>query len=293
LKFSKNLPNYEEWENTLNEIERGQNLFYKDLEYKNFFYVEALKDKEMRLKEIWLTNKKNRLTVKVGEENKHQSNLFEVRKQISELIRDIRRLIDQYLMKNRKPIFFGRNIRFYDREDVLFDSEINFHQIKRFLSLKPSILKNDPSITYHYLDLIEAITRKKIIENSMANFEKPNYIKEQIEVENDDINEDKISITEKIFNFGEKDFLDYNSINSEVDDSIGNVSKKKLLENKKKVENKILDHFKERVKGAINLTDTKDETTDKNKKKPNVKVSNKKDKLDDKSGKKSKSNTKK
>lgn len=280
------MPNYEEWENTLNEIERGQNLFYKDLEYKNFFYVEALKDKEMRLKEMWLTNKKNRLSVKAGEENKHQPKLFEIRKEISGLIRDIRRLIDQYLMKNRKPIFFGRNIRFYDREDVLFDSEINFHQIKRFLTLKPSILKNDPSITYHYLDLIEAITRKKIVENSISNFEKPNFVKEQLEIDEDQ--EENISITEKVLKFGDKDFVDYNEINSDIDDSFANVSKKKLIENKKKVENKILDHFKERVKEAINLPDQKKET-EKDKKKPNVKISNKKDKLDDKSNKKSKS----
>lgn len=171
----KKLLSYDEWENTLSIIEKGENLFQRDIDYKKYFYIESLEERELRLRDIWLRNKEKRIEMNAQEKLNESKQNLEIRKEISDIIRGLRRQIDQYLLKNNKPIYFGNRIRFFDKEEFLYDAEINFHQIKRFLSMKSSILKNDPSIAKNYLDLMEAIQRKKIIEVSVANFERKEY----------------------------------------------------------------------------------------------------------------------
>ena len=239
---------YHEWLENLPHSERETNLFQKDLEHKKYFYTEGLNEKESRLRELWFTTRKKRFESNISNNPKHKEKFIVIRKEISNLIKDLRRKIDQYLIKNRKPVFFGTKIRHYDKEEFLYDAEINFYQIKRFLNQKSSILKKDPSITMNYLDLMEAIKRKKILENSIANFEKPNYYDANKETSLDLDTEEKLS-----------DVLDWHVHDSEFvesektpgyekDDSLKNE-----VNNKKKLRTKILGQFEQLVKENLNI----------------------------------------
>ena len=77
-----------------------------------------------------MKKKKSILSSNVENKSENKDKFYDIKKEISNHIRSLRRQIDQYLIKNRKQAFFKNKIRFYDKEQVLYDAEINFHQIK-------------------------------------------------------------------------------------------------------------------------------------------------------------------
>jgi len=210
---------------------------------------------------MWVKTQEKRLIAEKSDE--YKSDFFELRKEISNIIRDLRKQIDQYLIKNNYPVVFGNKIRFYDKEEFLYDAEINFYQLKRFLTYKSSVLKNDPSIAKNYADLMEAITRKKIIENSIANFERSDfYNPEQDKLDNEEDNQllnevYKLETEEKASGeiqdiakmakekLEEETSSDFRRVKSQ------NKQKKLMKEREKKLKKKILDHFEQKVKEAL------------------------------------------
>eukprot|EP00340_Litonotus_pictus_P001085 CAMPEP_0170516848 /NCGR_PEP_ID=MMETSP0209-20121228/2972_1 /TAXON_ID=665100 ORGANISM="Litonotus pictus, Strain P1" /NCGR_SAMPLE_ID=MMETSP0209 /ASSEMBLY_ACC=CAM_ASM_000301 /LENGTH=667 /DNA_ID=CAMNT_0010801909 /DNA_START=57 /DNA_END=2056 /DNA_ORIENTATION=+ len=248
LSDSRYLLSYEDWEDDLKDSEKGINLFQKDLEYKKYFYTESLKDKEVRLRELWLKTKTNRDASNISENPTFKPEFLEIRKDISNLIRSLRRNIDQYLIKNGVPPYFGNKIRFYDREEFLYDSEINFHQIKRFLSKKSSILKNDPSISYNYLDLIETLNKKKLLENSIANFEKVKAYDPNEAIEKEEKESDRM-VTSIIMDKDEEVI--------EILKESGNDFSKPAKEKKgSSLKNKLLEHFENQIKESMTVSST-------------------------------------
>jgi hypothetical protein len=138
-------------------------MFDNDLLYEQYFYTEDSIDKESRLRELWINSKRNNLEAQTEE-------LTKLDDAIAELVRNIRRKIDQNLIKMRKHPVFGANYRFYEEEEFMIDSEIEFHKIKKFLKEDSSVIKKDPEIGYRYEELLQTLKRKKIIENSVPMF---------------------------------------------------------------------------------------------------------------------------
>lgn len=171
----------------------------------------------------------------------------------------MRRQIDQFLIKNRKQAFFKNKIRFYDKEQVLYDAEINFHQIKRLLTFNSEILKNDPSIAKHYLDLMNAITRKKVLENSIANFENPEYfnfdkIKENSEENELDSLDDGLYSTKIRESEGE-------AMQEADSKELAKSEERKLLNSQvaeKKTKEKLLKYFEDHVKSSLGIKETEE-----------------------------------
>lgn len=242
---TKKLLSYEEWLETLSPIDKSTDIFNKDLEYKNYFYIESLEDKEIHLKEQWLKSRKQRLEASVSSSSQFKSDFTKINNEISELIRSIRRQIDKYLIKNNHPIFFGNNIRFYDKEELIYDAEINFYQIKRFLNEKTSILKNDKSISKNYLELMETIRRKKIMEKTVAKFEKPKFYNEidvnQEKKEEEEDENERLGKNDSVLKMMDNDeYLEKFEELMQTNDVDAKTQEKKLKE-------KLLEHFEKEV----------------------------------------------
>lgn len=206
-----------------------------------------------------MKKKKSILSSNVDNKPENKDKFIDIKKEISNHIRSLRRQIDQYLIKNRKQAFFKNKIRFYDKEQILYDAEINFHQIKRLLTFNSTILKNDPSIAKHYLDLMNAITRKKILENSIANFEKPEFYSKTEEPEVEEKESDSLY-----------DILYVDKIKSsegehkqEADNKeLARSEERKLLNSQvaeKKTKEKLLKYFEEHVKSSLGIKESQAE----------------------------------
>lgn len=267
-----------------------------------------MEEKELRLRDAWLKSKERRMEVSVGKRIESSEESLEVRKEITSIIRSLRRQIDQYLVKNKKPIYFGTRVKFFDKKEFLYDAEINFHQIKRFLNVKSSILQKDPSIAKNYLDLMEAITRKRIIENSVANFERSEYYNQTTEggkarfskeQGTENINENEMSEKDLLKDMSA--FLDEEVLsNSKIlgmekkESAREEKTQQKNLQNQaKKTKESLLSFFEDKVKESMGIKDKslKLSETD-SKKKLQVKKTAVNDKGLDKGSKKKKSKTK-
>ena len=105
----------------LSQQQKNKDIFNKDLDYKDYFYMQTKEDKEFELRELWIKTRKQRLESSMSQ--KHKVEFASLNKEISDLIRSIRRQIDKYLVKNSLPPHFGNYIRFYDKEELLYDAE--------------------------------------------------------------------------------------------------------------------------------------------------------------------------
>jgi len=230
---------------TLSPTDRITDIYNKDLDYKNYFYIESLEDKEIVLKEQWLKSRKERLEGSISLSSQYKSDFTRISKEISNLIRSIRRQIDKYLMKNNHPVYFGNNIRFYDKDELVYDAELNFYQIKRFLNEKSSILMNDKSISKNYLELMETIRRKKIMEKTVAKFEKPKFYsqteeRQEKEEEDEDENE-RIGKNDSVLMMMDNDqYLEKFEEIMKSDEVDAKTKERKLKE-------KLLEHFEKEV----------------------------------------------
>jgi hypothetical protein len=157
----KKLFSYDEWvkENS------NQYLFDNDLLREQYNYWESPIDKETRLRESWIKAKQRSLT-----EDHNNEEASALNESISDLVRTLRRKIDQQLIKNRKHPAFGANYKNYNDEELLIDADIEFHKIKKFLQKDSNIIKQDPEIGYRYDDLLKTLKRKKVIENTVPRF---------------------------------------------------------------------------------------------------------------------------
>jgi hypothetical protein len=151
---------YDEWV----KDNSNQYLFDNDLLSETYQYWENPTEKEARLRETWIRSKSKRLEINDSEEMEKLSD------DIAGTVRDLRRKIDQHLIKNRKHPVFGSNYRNFTDEDLMLDSEIEFHKIKKFLQNEPGVIKQDPEIGYRYEELLKTLKRKKVIENSVPRF---------------------------------------------------------------------------------------------------------------------------
>ena len=281
---TKTLLSYADWLENQPKSEQNKDLFSKDIEYKNFFFIQSNIDREIYLRELWLKNRNSRIESLVGETkstNKYKEDFITINRTISNTIRSIRNQIDKYLLKNKQKPVFGHNIRFYDKEEILYDAEINFHQIKKFLSSKTDLLKQDETISKRYLELMELLTRKKILENSVAKFEKPEFFDHENKVywdrmrgvgaEGDNIGgkvEDVDDSEMKEYlksNFGEGDEVDADYASSlmsgegylDVVESKLSVDEGNILDREKRLKEKLLEHFEGQMKEAFGVKSKK------------------------------------
>ncbi len=255
---TKKLLSYDEWLETLPTTEKYKDIFNKDLDYKDYFYMQTKEDKEYELRELWIKTRKQRLETSMS--LKHKTEFASLNKEISDLIRSLRRQIDKYLVKNSLSPHFGNYIRFYDKEELLFDAEINFYQIKKFLNLKTSILQKDESIAKDYLDLMSYITRKKLMENSIAKFEKPQFYsqteeeKEKLADIDDDLEE--IKPLKKMTSAEYSDLFTF-----EESEEIDSKTKEKRLKDK------LISHFEDQLKQAYGKQLQQEKSEDRQKEK--------------------------
>ena len=237
-------------------------------------------DREIYLRELWLKNRNNRIESIIGSlssDNKYKKDFLSINKSISNTIRSIRRQIDKYLLNNKQKPVFNHNIRFYDKEEILYDAEINFHQIKKFLSYDTNILKNDESISKRYIELMELLSRKKILENSVAKYEKPEFYNHDNRQYWDKLrgkNNVEENIENNIVDKEENEMIKYISDNFEGDNDVNTEYVAKLLESEdyidiiesklsvdegnllgreKRLKEKLLEHFESQMKEALGV----------------------------------------
>lgn len=237
-------------------------------------------DKEYDLREIWIKTRKQRLESSMSQ--KYKNEFATLNKDISDLIRSLRRQIDKYLVKNSLPPHFGNYIRFYDKEELLYDAEINFHQIKKFLNQKTSILQKDELIAKDYLDLMSYITRKKLMENSIAKFEKPQFYTEAEEnIEKmEDVDEDDVELIKPLQKMTSSEYSElFTYEQSEEADA-------KTKE--KRLKDKLISHFEDQLKQAYGKQLQQEKAEDKEKEKEANKGKKKKQQLKGKEAKKDK-----
>ena len=137
-------------------------MFDNDLLYETYYYWEDLDEKESRLRELWINSKKVKLERAIKYPRLHMKDLDRLNDEIGELVRNLRRKIDQALLKNRKHPIFGSNYRYYKRDEFTLDSEVEFHKIKKFLGLTPDVIKKDPEIGVKYDELKNLLKRKVV-----------------------------------------------------------------------------------------------------------------------------------
>ena len=259
MNKTKKLLSYDEWLETQPPKEKFKDIYNKDTEYKNYFYMQSNEDKEIQLRELWIKTRQKRLESSTSQS--HKVEFTKINKEISDLIRSVRRQIDKYLLSNNLSPYFGNNIRFYDKEEFLFDAEINFYQIKKFLNVKSSILENDEALAKDYLELMETITRKKLMETSIAKYEKPEYYTKEDELlEKEEENElklpdDEVDQQNMLKSTDYMDLFEAQYIENEGD---GKQREKKLKE-------KLLSHFETQMKKAYGKQLEKDKAEDREK----------------------------
>jgi hypothetical protein len=162
-------------------------MFDNDLLYETYYYWETLIEKEERLRQLWLNSRKNMIDINDREKNKK---IYKLNEEILDLIRGLRRKIDQTLIKNKKHPVFGANYRYYNYEDFMVDSDVEFHKIKKFLENDSVTIQKDPEIGLRYKELIDLLKRKKIQENTtpaFGNEKENNYFRgESLQEEKED-----------------------------------------------------------------------------------------------------------
>ncbi len=221
--------------------------------------MQSNEDKEIHLRELWIKTRQKRLESSTSQA--HKIEFTKINKEISDLIRSVRRQIDKYLLNNNLPPYFGNNIRFYDKEEFLFDAEINFYQIKKFLNVKSSILENDETIAKDYLELMETITRKKLMETSIAKYEKPEfYSKDDETLEKEEENEIKLPENETDQQNMLKSTEYMQLFEAQYTENEGDSKQRE-----KKLKEKLLSHFETQMKKAYGKQLEKDKAEDREK----------------------------
>ncbi len=258
----KNMKKFIKFEEYVNEFS-NRYMFDNDLLYESYYYWEDADEKEMRLRELWINSCKNKLEKNIKRPDYVIKDLQKVNEDISELVRSLRRKIDQSLLKIRKHPIFGANYRYYKRDEFMLDSEMEFHKIKKFLENSPDKIKNDPEIGYKYKELIDLLKRKKVGEQTTSKFEDPvdELVEEKIvvvEVDDDATEEqekkDKLRISGKS-----------KSARTELDKAYGNNKFEKIDEDLGKVKDSIVSHFESIIKNqaAGDKKDKKDKSVTK------------------------------
>jgi hypothetical protein len=250
----KKLYKFDEWVKENSKVY----MFDNDLLYETYFYSEDSMDKESRLRELWINSMKNSIDLETEE-------LTKLNESISEIVRNLRRRIDQGLIKMRKHPVFGSNYRFYEEEEFMLDAEIEFHKIKKFLQEDSSVIKKDPEIGYRYEELLQTLKRKKIIEKSVPMFGAEHindyYDKHQIDQEEEeekidmeDLLHEKIGSAQeqmkKVTNdYESEDFTNAKNMN-QVEDKITKAKEKIISEFEGILEKQNLTSKKKTVKSS-------------------------------------------
>jgi hypothetical protein len=245
----RNMKKFVKFEEFVKEFS-NRYMFDNDLLYETYYYWEDLDEKEMRLRELWINSRKERLEKNINRPESLSRELQKLNDNISVLVRNLRRKIDQTLLKNRKHPIFGANYRYYKYDEFMLDSEIEFHKIKKFLETSPEKIKNDPEIGYKYKELINLLKRKKIGEATTAQFEDPidEFVEEKVQEEqiDDDFTEliesnDKVKISGKS-----------RSARKELEKALGGTGKvEKVDEELGKVKESIVSHFENIIKTQV------------------------------------------
>jgi hypothetical protein len=222
---------------------------------EQYQYWEDDNQKETRLRELWIKSKRRQL-----EGNTQVSKLND---EIADLVRTLRRKIDQQLMKGRKHPVFGANYRNYNEEEFMVDADIEFHKIKKFLQTDQHIIKQDPEIGYRYQELIKTLKRKKVIENSVPRFgaeDLDNYyvegvkaeIEEEAVIEEPDYAEDSIMAkTKRITSLADEQDLVASKSMSQVEDKIEKAKQRIVAEFENILDKQNIKKPKKITKGKI------------------------------------------
>lgn len=245
----RNMKKFVKFEEFVKEFS-NKYMFDNDLLYDTYYYWEDLDQKEMRLRELWINSRKERLEQNMKRPEALSKELTKLNDNISVLVRNLRRKIDQTLLKNRKHPIFGANYRYYKYDEFMLDSEIEFHKIKKFLESSPEKIKNDPEIGYKYKELIDLLKRKKIGEATTSQFEDPIDEFKEEKKEEEQVDEDiteNIESQEKVKISGKS-----RSARREMEKALGATGKvEKVDEELGKVKESIVSHFENIIKTQV------------------------------------------
>jgi len=245
----RNMKKFVKFEEFVKEFS-NKYMFDNDLLYDTYYYWEDLDQKEMRLRELWINSRKERLEQNMKRPETLSKELTKLNDNISVLVRNLRRKIDQTLLKNRKHPIFGANYRYYKYDEFMLDSEIEFHKIKKFLESSPEKIKNDPEIGYKYKELIDLLKRKKIGEATTSQFEDPIDEFKEEKKEEEQVDEDiteNIESQEKVKISGKS-----RSARRELEKALGATGKvEKVDEELGKVKESIVSHFENIIKTQV------------------------------------------
>lgn len=240
----KNMKKFIKFDEFVNEFS-NKYMFDNDLLYETYYYWEDAEEKEARLRELWINTYKDRLEKNIKRPESVSKDLQKLNDEIAVLLRNLRRKIDQNLILNRKHPIFGSNYRYLKRDEFMFDSEVEFHKIKKFLTNVPEKIKLDPEIGYKYKELIDLLKRKKIGEATYNKFEDPvdKFVAEKaVYVEEDEDKGDEI-LQEKVKLSGKS-----KSTIAALDNAFGNTKSEKIDEELGKVKESIVSHFESIIK---------------------------------------------
>jgi hypothetical protein len=252
----KNMKKFIKFDEFVNEFS-NKYMFDNDLLYETYYYWEDTEEKEARLRELWINTYKDRLEKNIKRPESVTKDLQKLNDEIAVLLRNLRRKIDQNLILNRKHPIFGSNYRYLKREEFLFDSEVEFHKIKKFLTNVPEKIKLDPEIGYKYRELIDLLKRKKIGEATYNKFEDSvdKYVAEKTIQEEEDEDKGDEVVQEKLKLSGKS-----KSTIAALDSAFGNTRSDKIDEELGKVKESIVSHFESIIKTQ---SDNKKESTSK------------------------------
>ncbi len=245
--MQKNMKKYVKFEEFVNEFS-NRFMFDNDLLYETYYYWEDQEEKELRLRQLWAESRKTSLDSKVKKPEIFAKDLTKLNSDIQNSVRALRRKIDQTLLKNNKHPIFGANYRYMKREDLLIDSEIEFHKIKKFLQNSPEKIRDDPEIGIKYQELMTMLKAKQIGQETYAKNEDPvDELPVQVQEEAED--EENVDIQEE--SFKKKSDSKTRSSSQMIDNAVGTSSNKKIEtieEEMNKVKTKIVTHFENIIK---------------------------------------------
>lgn len=144
-------------------------MFENDLLEMQYKFWETPKDKEERLKLLWVDLKrKNALG---GMDQRSTGEQLEINRQIADIVRRVRWRVDQELVRRSVQPVFKENLYSYDKDEFLFDADFEFVKVKNLLSKSPRLLKEDPVLAVEYLKIINLIKQKKLLEKTSDQFD--------------------------------------------------------------------------------------------------------------------------
>jgi hypothetical protein len=247
----RNMKKYVKFEDFIKQFS-NKFMFDNDLLYESYYYWEDLDEKENRLRELWINSMKVKLERAAKNPKYHLKDINILNEEISDLVRNLRRKIDQTLLKNKKHPIFGANYRYYKRDEFTLDSEVEFHKIKKFLDESPDMIKKDPEIGVKYDELKTLLKRKVVKERVSVKFGNEN---EDVYYRSDEKMEDEEEIGEAgtSADFGdeatEQGIITKKGIELEIKNAVGTPGNAdKVEKDLGKVKNTIISHFENILK---------------------------------------------